>query len=90
MELSIFSVFVQGIGIVGIIASILSFQCAGHKRLLLLRTVNELCFGIQYGLLGAFTGMAMNLIGCIRNLVFMQKDLFVLCAAQRWIWRGEK
>ena len=70
MELSIFSVFVQGIGIVGIIASILSFQCAGHKRLLLLRTVNELCFGIQYGLLGAFTGIAMNLIGCIRNLVF--------------------
>ncbi len=63
-------IFVQGIGVIGIAASIASFQCSKHKPLLYLRTANEFFFAIQYLLLGAYTGMAMNIIGCIRNLVF--------------------
>ncbi len=61
---------IQGIGFLGIIASILSFQCKKHGKLMVLRTGNELLFGIQYVLLGAYTGAAMNLVGCVRNLVF--------------------
>ena len=60
----------QGLGVIGIIASILSFQCSKHKKLLFLRTANEFFFGLQYCLLGAYTGMAMNIIGCVRNVIF--------------------
>lgn len=58
------------LGILGICASILSFQCKKHDKILILRTLNEFLFGIQYLLLGAHTGMAMNGVGCIRNLMF--------------------
>lgn len=60
----------EALGVIGIIAAVLSFQCAKHKRLLFLRTVNEFSFGIQYFLLGAYTGMAMNMVGCVRNIIF--------------------
>lgn len=57
-------------GILGIVAAILAFQCKQHSKLMLFRTANELLFALQYCIMGAYTGMAMNLIGCVRNLVF--------------------
>lgn len=64
------TILIQLLGILGIAASIWSFQCKKHKPLVYLRTACEFFFGIQYFLLGAYTGMAMNIIGCIRNLIF--------------------
>lgn len=66
----IYTILVQAVGVLGITASILSFQCKKHKRLLWLRTANEMLFALQYGMLGAYTGMMMNLIGSARNVVF--------------------
>lgn len=72
MNLSAYDIIVQSLGIIGIIASVMSFQCKKHGKLMYLRTANELFFGVQYFLLGAYTGMAMNFIGCIRNLIFVR------------------
>ena len=62
----------QGLGALGIIASIISFQCKKHKWILFFRTLNEFLFGVQYLLLGAYTGMMMNFVSCIRNIIFSQ------------------
>lgn len=77
MEITLFDIAVQALGVIGIIASILSFQCSEHKKLLSLRTGNEFFFAVQYCLLGAYTGMCMNLLGCVRNIIFaklVEKD----------------
>ncbi|MBR6632873.1 MAG: YgjV family protein [Clostridia bacterium] len=66
-------IITQLVGVIGIIASIISFQCKKHKSILFFRTMNELFFGIQYFLLGAYTGMAMNIVGCIRNTIFTKE-----------------
>ena len=42
------------LGIVGILASIVGFQTKKHQQLMVCRTTNEMAFGIQYILLGAF------------------------------------
>ena len=63
------------IGAFGILAAVLAFQCKRHDRVMVLRTANELLFALQYALLGAWTGMAMNLIGCVRNMVFRRMVL---------------
>ena len=67
-----YNIFVQAIGVIGIISSIISFQCKRHKPLMIFRTGNELFFALQYFLLGAYTGTAMNLIGCVRNVIFAE------------------
>lgn len=66
-------IFIQTLGAIGVLASIAAYQCRQHKKLMILRTVNESFFAAQYFLLGAFTGMAMNLIGCIRNIIFAKQ-----------------
>lgn len=60
----------QILGIFGILAAIIAFQCKKHKPLMIFRTANETLFGVQYLLLGAYTGMAMNFVGSVRNIVF--------------------
>lgn len=71
-NITAFDVLIEAIGVLGIIASIISFQCKKHSRLLLFRSANESLFALQYGLLGAYTGMAMNVIGVVRNIVFTE------------------
>lgn len=70
MKLTVMDCLIQALGFFGVLASVLSFQCKTHKRILFLRTMNEFLFGIQYLLLGAYTGAAMNAVGCVRNYVF--------------------
>lgn len=66
-------IIVQLIGGFGILASVISFQCKKSNSILIFRTLNEFLFAIQYFLLGAYTGMAMNLIGCVRNIIFTRQ-----------------
>ena len=61
---------VQIVGVFGILASVISFQCKKYNFILFFRICNEFIFAIQYLLLGAYTGMIANLIGCIRNIIF--------------------
>ena len=70
MDTMMFNVTVQLIGFAGIIAGFISFQCRTHSKVMLFRTANELLFALQYFLLGAYTGVAMNIVGSTRNLIF--------------------
>lgn len=63
-------IWIDILGALGIVAAVLAFQCKRHGRVLTYRTANEVFFGIQFFLLGAYTGVAMNLVGSIRNTVF--------------------
>lgn len=67
------NIIIQLIGVLGILSSIISFQCKRHNFVMLFRTLNEFVFAIQYFLLGAYTGMAMNLVGCVRNIMFAKQ-----------------
>lgn len=67
------TVLVQGLGALGVLASVIAFQCRSHRKIMFFRTMNELLFGVQYLLLGAYTGAAMNLVGCVRNEVFARQ-----------------
>lgn len=71
--MNLFEIFVQFIGVCGVICSLIAFQCKTHGKILFFRTMNEFLFGIQYIFLGAYTGAAMNFIGCVRNIFFAQQ-----------------
>jgi len=65
-----YSVAVQALGLVGLLFGILAFQNNKHKRIVLLKLLNEFFFALQYIFLGAYTGAAMNLISCVRNYIY--------------------
>lgn len=64
---------IQIIGFLGMAANFLSFQFKKHRQILFFRTVNESLFILQYFLLGAFSGAYLNLVGCIRNVIFTKQ-----------------
>lgn len=71
-NITMYNIVVQTVGMLGTLAAILAFQCKKHKSLTILRTANEMLFAVQYFMLGAYTGMAMNLVGSCRNLIFIK------------------
>ena len=70
--MTLFDWLIQGIGGLGIIATVIAFQCKKHYWILFWRSVSALIFVLQYFLLGAYTGVAMDLLGVGRNFLFAE------------------
>lgn len=66
-------IFIQLIGVLGAVFGFIAYQKNEHKKIMIYKTLCELMFALQYILLGAYTGVAMNVIGCVRNLVFARQ-----------------
>ena len=60
---------IQIIGFIGALLAIISFQSNRHGVIMALKTASETVFAVQLMLLGAYTGVAMNIIGSVRNLI---------------------
>lgn len=66
-----FAIFVQAIGFVGIGLNIVSVQFNKHWQIVLFKTLGSAMFVVQYILLKAYTGAAMDGIGILRNIIFI-------------------
>lgn len=64
----------QGIGIVGLILAIISFQQNTNKGILLFQMLASIVFTFHFSLLGAYTGAAMNLVGAVRSTLFFNRE----------------
>lgn len=62
------------IGFAALVIMVLSFQQKNAKGVLILQLVSTAFFATHFGLKGAFTGMALNVISAIRAYVYSQKD----------------
>ena len=51
---------IQAIGLVGAVFAFIAFQCKRHFRILIVKTCSVLCFALQFALMRAYTGAAMN------------------------------
>lgn len=69
-----FSIFIQVIGFIALGINILSVQFNKYRTIIILKTIASLLFVIQYIFLGAYTGMVMDIIGSIRNVIFTYND----------------
>lgn len=63
-------VIAQGLGIIGAVFNIGSFQLKSNKKLILCQFLGSSFFLFNYLLLGGYTGCIMNGLGVARNLVF--------------------
>ncbi len=64
----------QLIGIAAMAASVYSFQLNKHKQIMIVQIIATALFGIQYYFLGAFTGVALDTVGVIRDIVFYHRE----------------
>ena len=65
------------LGLIGMLIFAYSFQVSSKKKLLLINSVGVVFFIAQYGLIGAYSGLAINAIGLIRNIVFYITCIYI-------------
>ena len=66
--------FIQLIGLVGSVISFTSLQSGSRKKILSLQILCCLLWVVHYGLLGAYTGVLINLLGLGRAAVCSFND----------------
>ena len=75
-------ILAQIFGIIAMFFSVFSFQMNKHKHIMIMQILATAFFGVQYFLLGAMTGVSMDIIGVARGFVFYHKD-------KKWAaWNG--
>ena len=73
----IYEVLAQSVGVLAMIAGIVSYQMNTHKRIMILKAACEGLFAVHFLMLAiyrdgsAYSGSVMNLIGAVRNVVFL-------------------
>jgi hypothetical protein len=67
-------VLAQVMGVLTLIPGFISFQLHTQKKILIAQTIMSLLFCVHYLLLGAASGLVMNILQTIRNLTYYQKD----------------
>lgn len=72
----------QAVGAVGVAAFLLSFHVKSNKALLGLQMLANTLFGVQFVLLGAFSG-------CLSMGVLILRNLFILLR-ERYAWAGRR
>jgi hypothetical protein len=60
----------QCAGIAAVILGFINYQVKTREQVLYIHISTALCFVVHYLLIGAYVGMAMNMIGVIHNVVF--------------------
>ena len=65
--------FIQIIGFVGLVVSLLVFQCKKYNSMMFTRIASEIIFAFQYFLLGSYTGTSTNLISVITNYIYTDR-----------------
>lgn len=63
-------IFGQFLGLVAIALGFITYQMKTQKQILLLQIITTAVFGLHYLMIGALTGMAMNLLGIARTLTY--------------------
>lgn len=73
MNTTPFQVVAQAIGFLGMFSHLASFQCKSGRGSLVSRSPGSTFYAIHFGLLGAVSGAAMNVIALLRCLVFYRR-----------------
>ncbi|MGM9551045.1 MAG: YgjV family protein [Clostridia bacterium] len=69
-----YALVAQGLGIVAMICSVMSFQLDTKKKIIIMQIVTSIIFATHYFMIGAITAAVVNMIAILRNGVFYKKN----------------
>lgn len=62
----------QGLGIAAIGLGFINYQIKSREQVLYVHILTALCFLLHYLLIGAYSGMSMNFVAAIRDIVYFK------------------
>ena len=73
-EMNFITLLGQIFGIIAVILGFVSYQMNTQKKILIAQTATALTFCIHYLLIGATSGLVMNILAIFRNLAYYNRD----------------
>lgn len=64
----------QLFGLVAVAISFVAYQMSTQKKILIMNMLVTIAIMINYALIGAVTGMILNIVCVVRNLIFINRD----------------
>ncbi|MBR2877658.1 MAG: YgjV family protein, partial [Clostridia bacterium] len=64
----------QLIGYASILMNVLSYQQSDYKRIMTFQVLASVCSLLHYGLIFAWTGLVLNVIGLLRSIAFRNRS----------------
>ena len=64
----------QIVGILAVATFLLSYQQKNRRAIIILNTVSRVLYIVQYILLGAFSGMALDVVGAVASVIAARRD----------------
>lgn len=65
--------YAQFVGALATICMVVSFQLNDRRKILFVQILNSICWIVHYTMLGAMSGVVINVVCFFRNLVFRQR-----------------
>lgn len=75
----------QILGVMAVVAFLLSFQFKTRKNIILVNLLSRIFYILQYILLGAFEGAALDFIGFVSSFVAKNKDKEIITKYYKWL-----
>ena len=66
----------QILGFIAFIVATISFQGKQQRTIMIMQSVSTAVFAINLYLLGAYTGMMLNIVGCIRSILYTFRNKY--------------
>ena len=66
----VYAVIAQLIGLVALTVSFISFQSRTQRTIMVMQVISTCLFALHLYMLGALSGMLMNIAACLRSLIF--------------------
>lgn len=67
--------FAQAVGFVALAFAVSVFQATKGSSMNKLQTIAASLYALHFFMLGAYTGSAMNVLGGVRNITFLEQKL---------------
>ncbi len=64
----------QAVGCLGMVLAFISFQKGNREGIIFFQIMASTVFTLHFTLLGAYTGAVLNLLGILRNVVFLHRE----------------
>ncbi len=73
-DMRAWDILAQGIGIIGMVLAIISFQCKKNKRFFFLQAMSGLMFSINFLMIGALGASLCNVANIARGILYAKSD----------------
>ena len=71
------TIYANVIGVIAVILFVLSYQQKERKNIIILNALSRVFYIIQYLLLSAFSGAALDILGIVISFLATKKDFFI-------------